>query len=167
MKRLLLLRHATAAPAGGRASDFNRPLALTGVQEGEAMARYIASRGYCVDLVLCSPAARAVQTAELVLRRTDGKEAGTKIEYRDNLYLAERPRLIAAVRSAPARAGRVMIVGHNPGLEACVAHLANEPMPGLRLPPAALVVLDFAVGRWRDVREGTGMLVDFARPAEL
>jgi phosphohistidine phosphatase len=167
MKRLFLLRHAKAAQTSGKTSDFDRPLALPGVQEGETMALYIARRGYGIDLVLSSTAARAVQTAELVLRPMRGKETATKIEYRDNLYLAEAPRLVAAIRGAPASVSGLMIVGHNPGPGTCAAHLAGEPMPGLHMSPATLVVLDFAVGRWRDVREGTGALVDCMRPADL
>lgn len=162
MKRLFLLRHATAAHAGDKTSDFERPLTVQGVQEGDAVARYIAGRGYGVDMLLCSGAARTTQTAGLVLRQVEAK-----VEYRDNLYLAEVPGLLAAIRGAPAAASSLMIVGHNPGLEACAAQLANEIVPGWHFPPCALAVLDFSVGRWRDVHEGAGTLADFIRPVDL
>ncbi|HVV27418.1 MAG TPA: histidine phosphatase family protein [Rhizomicrobium sp.] len=172
MKRLFLLRHAKAAPADGGVEDFDRTLMLSGMQDAAAMARHIRKCDRQIDLILCSPSARTVQTAELVLQ-----EIETAIEYRDNLYLAEAPRIVAAVRGAPARVASLMVVGHNPGLEECAASLAREPVRRKertryeqleeKFPTGALAILDFDVGRWRDVAPATGKLVDFVRPKDL
>lgn len=172
MKRLYLLRHAKTAPADGGTRDFDRTLMLSGVQDGVAMARYIRKREYGIDLILCSAAARTTQTAELVQQ-----EIPAPIEYRDNLYLAEAPRLVAAVRGAPAGVDRLMLVGHNPGLEQCAALLAREPVRRKererrdvleeKFPTCALAVLDFDIERWRDIQPGEGALVDFVRPKDL
>jgi phosphohistidine phosphatase len=172
MKRLYLLRHAKAVPADGGTEDFDRTLMLSGMQDGGAMARYIRKRDYAIGLILCSSSARTTQTAELVLQ-----ENPAAAEYRDNLYLAETPRLVAAVRGAPAGVDRLMLVGHNPGMEQCAALLAREPVRRKerarhealeeKFPTCALAVLDFDVGRWRDVRENSGKLADFVRPRDL
>ena len=99
------------------------------------------------------------------------------IEYRDALYLAEPSKILAAVRSAPANVSALMVVGHNPGLEALAALLAREPVRRKerarhnaleeKFPTSALAILDFDIGRWRDVAPGTGKLVDFVRPKDL
>lgn len=180
MKRLFLLRHARAAPAGGTDADFDRALVLSGIEDATAMAAYIRKQDYRIDLVLCSPAARAAQTAALVAR-----EIAAPVAYRDNLYLAPWPRLVAAVRGAPPAVTNLMIVGHNPGLEECAAALSQTPLrrPVLhssghpeknwhgavdeRFPTAALAILDFDAGRWRDVREGAGHLIAFTGPSDL
>ena len=172
MKRLYLLRHAKALPGDGGTEDFDRTLMLSGMQDGAAVARYIRKRDYEVDLILCSSSARTTQTAELVLQEIDAP-----IEYRANLYLAEASRLVAAVRGALAAAAGLMIVGHNPGMEECAALLAREPVRRKerarhealdeKFPTGALAILDFDVGRWRDVREKTGKLADFVRPKDL
>ncbi|MDB5733474.1 MAG: phosphoglycerate mutase, partial [Alphaproteobacteria bacterium] len=104
-------------------------------------------------------------------------ELVAEIEYRDNLYLADAAKIIAAVRGAPASAALLMIVGHNPGLELCATQLAREPVRRKertryealeeKFPTCALAILDFDVGRWRDVELGTGKLVDFVRPRDL
>jgi len=67
--------------------------------------------------------------------------------------------------------------GRNPGLEATAALLAREPVRRKerarhealeeKFPTCALAILDFDVGRWRDVVQGTGKLVDFVRPKDL
>jgi phosphohistidine phosphatase len=172
MKRLFLLRHAKAQPADGGTEDFDRTLMLSGMQDGAAMARHLRKNSLSVQLILCSASARTTQTAELVLH-----ELVAEIEYRDNLYLADAARIIAAVRGAPATVSSLMIVGHNPGLEICATQLAREPVRRRertryealeeKFPTCALAILDFDIGRWRDVEPGTGKLVDFVRPKDL
>ena len=172
MKRLFLLRHGKAQPADGSVEDFERTLLLSGMQDASAIARYLRKGDYKLDLILCSSSARTTQTGELVLQALE-----SEIEYRENLYLADASKLLAAVRGAPAAVTNLMLVGHNPGLEQAAAMLAREPVQraeqGLhdlleeKFPTAALAVLDFDVGRWRDVEKGAGKLVDFVRPRDL
>lgn len=172
MKRLFLLRHAKAVPATGGMEDFDRTLLLSGMQDGAQMARWLRKADYRPELILCSSAARTTQTAELVLH-----EIKAEIDYRDNLYLAEPARILAAIRGAPATVSALMVVGHNPGMEAAAGLLAREPVRGKerarhealeeKFPTCALAILDFDIGRWRDVAQGTGKLVDFVRPKDL
>lgn len=172
MKRLFLLRHAKAVPAESGIEDFDRTLMLSGMQDGGAMARYLRKGDHRVELILSSSSARTAQTAELVVQQLD-----CEIDYRDALYLAEPAKIMAAIRGAPAAISNLMIVGHNPGLEASAALLAREPVRRKerarhealeeKFPTCALAILDFDVGRWRDVAPGTGKLVDFVRPKDL
>ncbi len=172
MKRLFLLRHSKAQPADAATLDFDRTLMLSGMQDGAAMARWLRRNDHKPDLILCSASARTTQTAELVLQEMD-----CGIVYRDNLYLAEASRIVAAVRGAPARVAGLMVVGHNPGLEAAATLLAREPVRRKerarhealeeKFPTSALAILDFDVNRWRDVTLGSGKLVDFVRPKDL
>jgi phosphohistidine phosphatase len=172
MKRLFLLRHAKAQPADGSMEDFDRTLLLSGMQDAAAMASYLRKADHRLDLILCSASARTTQTAELVLQQVP-----SEVEYRDSLYLAEAPKLLAAVRGAPATATHLMLVGHNPGLEHVATLLAREPVRRKerarhealeeKFPTCALAILDFDIGRWRDVEKGAGKLVDFVRPKDL
>jgi phosphohistidine phosphatase len=172
MKRLFLLRHGKAQPADGSVEDFERTLLLSGMQDAGAIARYLRKGDYKLDLILCSSSARTTQTGELVLQAFE-----SEIEYRENLYLADLSKLLAAVRGAPAAVTNLMLVGHNPGLENIATLLAREPVRRKerarhealeeKFPTSALAILDFDVGRWRDVEKGAGKLVDFVRPKDL
>jgi phosphohistidine phosphatase len=172
MKRLFLLRHAKAQPADGGTEDFDRTLLLSGMQDGAGMARHLRKNEHKLDLILCSASARTTQTAELVLH-----ELAAEIEYRDNLYLADAGKIIAAIRAAPASFSALMMVGHNPGMEDCATALAREPVRRKerarhealeeKFPTCALAILDFDIGRWRDVTPSSGKLVDFVRPKDL
>ncbi len=172
MKRLYLLRHAKAVPAEPALEDHDRALAVRGMHDTGAMARYMRKNGFLPDLILSSSSARTRQTTDLVLR-----EIGARTDYRDVLYLAEAGKILAQVQSAPQGAAGVMVVGHNPGLEDLANLLAREPVRRKervrrdvleeKFPTAALAVLDFDVEKWRDIRPGEGALVDFVRPKDL
>lgn len=172
MKRLYLLRHAKAVPADPRADDFARELTVRGMHDAAAIARYLRKNEMRPELVLASGAARTRQTAELV-----GRELDVKADYRDTLYLAEPGKILGLVQAAPAGAASLMVVGHNPGIESLATLLAREPVRRKerarrdvleeKFPTAALAVLDFDAAKWRDIRPGEGVLVDFVRPKDL
>src|SRR5476651_2658867 len=172
MKRLYLLRHAKAVPADPALEDHDRALAVRGMHDAGALARYMRKNGFIPELILSSSSARTRQTTDLVLR-----ELGARPDYRDSLYLAEAGKILALVQGAPQSVAGVMVVGHNPGLEDLANLLAREPVRRKervrrdvleeKFPTAALAVLDFDVARWRDLKPGEGVLVDFVRPKDL
>jgi phosphohistidine phosphatase len=171
MKRLFLFRHARAIPAEPGVQDSARPLLPSGAQDAGAVALYIRRQGYAPDLILSSNAARATQTAEIVL-----KQIRAPVKYHEVLYLATAAKLLATVQAAPAAASGLMLVGHNPGLQELLTLLARTPprrkrrgreMADEPFPTAALAILDFDAGRWRDVAPRGGEPVDFVRPKDL
>ena len=72
MKTLLLLRHAKSDWGNPSQGDFDRPLSARGREAAPLMGAYLAQQGLRPDLVLCSAAARARQTCDLVLRALGG-----------------------------------------------------------------------------------------------
>ena len=174
MKRLLLLRHAKAVPGGPKIDDHTRALSERGRQDAPAIGRYMAKHELEPDLVLSSTSKRTIETAELVFEPFRRKP---ETEYLEALYLAEPEAILSIVRRVPRKQACVCIVGHNPGLEVAASLLAREPVRRKerarhealeeKFPTCALAILDFDVGRWRDVAPGTGKLVDFVRPKDL
>jgi phosphohistidine phosphatase len=174
VKRLLLLRHAKAEPADAGIEDHERDLTARGRDDAAKLGRYIEKCGYAPDLVLASTARRTVET---VGQATDALASPQRIDYLEALYLAEPDVILSVIRLAPDKMGCVMVAGHNPGLERLATALAREPVMRKerdrfdlieeKFPTAALAVLDFDVGRWRDVAPAQGKLVDFVRPRDL
>jgi phosphohistidine phosphatase len=167
MKRLYILRHAKAAQAEPGQDDHARALTVRGIADAEAMARYLRKNEAKLDRVLISTAARTIQTADLVLRELEGPP---RADYRDGLYLASAVKILTMLKMLPNRLSEVMVVGHNPGLEELTALLAREPVRRKererrgeldeKFPTTALAVLDFDIGRWRDLKPETGKLAD-------
>ncbi|MCR4269116.1 histidine phosphatase family protein [Nitratireductor sp. ZSWI3] len=171
MKELILLRHAKSSWDDPALGDFERPLAPRGRRAAPLMGREIARRGWQPDRVLVSAARRARQTWRLV-----AGELGLESEaaaYDEALYMASADRLLAAVRKTPEAAARLLLVGHNPGLEALAAGLAGPGSDeaaldgmGRKFPTAALAHFTFD-GAWADLGFGGACLSHFLKPKDF
>jgi phosphohistidine phosphatase len=138
------------------------------------VAAYMQKQGYQPQVILCSTAARAQQTLELLLSHLKTPAALT---HDRALYLAEWPQLLAEIRTVPAGGSPLLVVGHNPGLEQLALALAlqsQSPAERARterlaekFPTAALAVLDFQIADWSEAKPGSGKLVDYVRPKDL
>ncbi|SDR15654.1 histidine phosphatase family protein [Pseudoxanthomonas sp. CF125] len=137
MRELILLRHAHAEPAAAGQSDLDRPLSPDGLAEAAAAGRWIAEQGLVPDRVLCSPARRARETLEAVLETTGYVEQRLD----ERIYEATAGTL-AELADANREAERLLLVGHNPGLERLAALMHSGQSGDYRgMPVASVVVL--------------------------
>jgi phosphohistidine phosphatase len=114
------------------------------------------------DLILCSSAVRAYTTAILVAKACayQGEIRKTR-----QLYLAEPEAYVEVLHQMAEEHARVLMVGHNPGLEELVETLTGEAMA---MPTAALACLELSLERWEDFDLDTECkLVNVWRPKEL
>ncbi|MCX7557509.1 histidine phosphatase family protein [Xanthomonadaceae bacterium JHOS43] len=136
---LILLRHAHAEPADAGQHDRDRPLSDTGEAEAEAAAAFLATFGIQPGLsrVVCSPAARATETAARVLEKLGYVDT----RHDPRIYEAS-PGDLLNVLDDHADVPTLMLVGHNPGLEHLVALLSTGRSGECRgMPPAGVAVL--------------------------
>ncbi|MYK87716.1 MAG: histidine phosphatase family protein, partial [Acidobacteria bacterium] len=84
----------------------------------------VAALWLCPDVIVSSTAKRARWTADEVAQHA-GYEGTVQLERR--LYLASPDEIVDVVRAVAGAARRVLVVGHNPGLEDLVARLAGRP----------------------------------------
>ncbi len=137
MRELILLRHAHAEPADNGQADIDRPLSPHGLAEAEAAGRWLHEQRLVPDRVLCSPARRTRETLEAVLSLTGYVEQ--RLE--DRIYDAA-PGTLAALLDEHREVERLLVVGHNPGLEQLVALMHSGQSGDYRgMPPAAVAVL--------------------------
>ena len=166
MKRreLLILRHAKSAWDTDAPADFDRPLSLRGLRASKRMGRYIADTGLVPDAIACSTATRAVQTVLGVARFTL-----QTVRFEGAIYEAGLSTILDVLGDCDPGAHRTMIVGHNPGLEYLLDHLAGGvPIPGdgKLLPTATLARLELP-GDWRRLDRGQGKLLGMTRVRDL
>ena len=155
MKSLTLFRHAKTERHSSTGRDFDRQLADRGLGDAPRMGEEIRRLGLEYDLVLSSPAKRAAQTAEL---------AGLSARYDERIYDASSDQLLAIAQEAEDTAGRLMLVGHNPGFERLASRLVASI---IEMPTGSLAEIELPIGHWRDARDGSGRLVRFIKPKEL
>jgi len=154
---ILLVRHAHAGnPAPGQ-DDAARALSATGIHEAKAAGAWLKQHGAAPDRVLCSPAVRAQSTCDLIVAALGSSPAQEDAR----IYEATPATLLRLVdESADARC--LMLVGHNPGLEALVALLSEGASDsGRGMPPGAVAWLTLPPG---DIEPGTAQIRHFWWP---
>jgi len=171
-RQLLLLRHAKSSWRDRSLDDHDRPLNARGTAAALRMGRYLAESGLWPDRVLCSTAKRTRRTWELVAEARDG--ADTSVSFFEALYHAYPAELMATIREAGGDARRLLVIGHNPGMEAFAAQLAEGDAEETaiasmhaKFPTAALAVFDCRIADWRELSREAARLEGFVTPASL
>jgi phosphohistidine phosphatase len=162
MKTLLMLRHAKSSWDDSSLDDHERPLNGRGERDAPRMGALIRKQRLLPDLVISSDAARARTTAA-AMAAAAGYTGETLLDAR--LYHASVGEILSVLRSVPrAAANRVMIVGHNPGLEELVAQLTGQREA---FPTAALAQITLPIDGWSELDSSTrGTLVGLWRPRD-
>jgi phosphohistidine phosphatase len=125
--------------------------------------------GLAFDRVLASPARRVVETLEEVAAELGPLESA----YDERIYLASLTTLLDVVRAADDGADRLLLAGHNPGMETLALTLApadGHPLGreiAIKYPTGSLAEIALPVTRWSEVAPGIGALTRFIRPRDL
>lgn len=166
-KTLLILRHGKSDWGTGH-EDFHRPLVDRGRLGSQKMGAWIKHRKLVPDTVLSSLAERARATTETACQAMGLPLK--KVLWDERVYAAPVADLLAALADCPKNARRVMLVGHNPGLEELIDYLTagrvEIPADGKVLPTSALAQLEM-VEDWASLGRGCATLVSVTRPGEV
>lgn len=167
-RELLILRHAKSAWDTNAASDFDRPLAKRGLRDAPRVGRFLNDEGLVPDYVVSSPAQRARQTVIAVCEQMGiGPD---QIHWDQRIYHAYAGSLLGVLNESPARCQRVLIAGHNPGLENLLHNLCDHdiPMPAdYKLMPTAAVARLEIQSEWSELQGGLARLISLTRSRSL
>lgn len=136
MREVILLRHAHAEPASTGQADIDRPLSPVGLAEAEAAGRWLREHGHVPGRVVCSTARRARETVQQAL----GALGYVELREDARIYDATPGELMQVVDDHRV-AGRLLMVGHNPGFEQLVALLSSGQSGDFRGMPAGGVAV--------------------------
>ena len=161
MKTLYLLRHAKSSWNDSSLRDFDRPLSDRGREAAERIGKRLASEKLHAPLLLCSPALRTRETAEIVLKSS---KLRAEERFDKRIYEASLRDLTQVISDIPDDKQLAILIGHNPGFEELLAFLTGEHR---RMPTCALAKIRFDVASWGEVRTGEGDLEWFITPKEL
>lgn len=144
MKRMLLLvRHAKSSWDEVALSDRDRPLSERGKHDAPMMGERLARDGVKPDLILSSPARRALSTARLIATALDYQAGHIVVD--DRLYACDAKTLLRVIAEIGDDQKRVMIVGHNPEFTELAHQLAREIT---RMPTCAVAQFTFDGVPW-------------------
>jgi len=144
MKTLFLVRHAKSSRDDPTLPDKERPLADRGRRDAPRMGERLATEGVKPDLIVSSPAVRALTTAELFAKKLDYKLKDIVVDKR--LYAAAPDDLLEVIHELGDKPKRIMLFGHNPEFAELAHRLSTEIT---EMPTCA--VAEFKFDTWSDV----------------
>ena len=159
-KKLLLVRHAKSSWDDVTLSDKERPLAGRGKRDAPMMGERLAKRQVKPDLILSSPACRALSTAGII-----AKELGYRAEdivVDERLYATEADMLLGVIGELSDKLKCVMLFGHNPEFADLAQRLSNEPA---LMPTCAVAQFTFESTPWSSIgsTKPTEVLLDYPK----
>ncbi|MEV5412465.1 histidine phosphatase family protein [Thermopolyspora sp. NPDC052614] len=152
MKRLIILRHAKAEQVPGKL-DHDRALTGRGERDARRAGTVLGGMGLVPDLVLCSPAVRTRQTAELALAEF---APDARVYHEPEIYLAYPDDLLALIQRTDPDVATLLLVAHNPGSHELFLSLTGTPAdddPGF--PTCAFAVVETDTS-WEHLWPGEG-----------
>ena len=119
-RQLLILRHGKS-DWNAAVEDFYRPLKKRGVESAQKIGHWLNSQQLHPDIIISSPATRALVTANEVAVIIGASE----VIQDERIYEASLRQLLEVLSDIHTEYKRPMLVGHNPGFESLLLHLST------------------------------------------
>lgn len=162
MKSVLVLRHAKSSWKQQELADHDRPLNKRGKRDAPLMGRLLKKEDLVPDVIISSTAIRARSTAEAVAKASGYKG---EIVLNKSLYAAGPEAYLGVIHDLSDEYVRVLIVGHNPGLEELLELLTGEIH---LMPTCSLAHVNLHVDKWSEVdNKIKGQVAEIWRPRDL
>ena len=142
---MYLLRHAKAESATLQFSDEDRALTPKGIDDAKKLATKLVKKDIGFDLILTSPAIRAITTAQIISNGLDHKQRFLEVDKK--LYQADCTTLLTIASKLHKKIKSVMLVGHNPALEDFAAYMTGE---SVSMQTCSLIEFTFELKDWKD-----------------
>ncbi|MEI6749131.1 MAG: SixA phosphatase family protein [Bacteroidales bacterium] len=147
MKRLYLVRHAKSSWSSPGMEDLDRPLLEKGLKRTRLMIDYLKNHNVTLDLILCSHAVRAFETAKLFAWALDVADEELRVER--TIYAASQDSLADLFFDLPDKVNSLMLVGHNPG----ITDFANQFLTSKidMMPTSGIAGIEFDSDNWAEI----------------
>lgn len=146
MKTLVLLRHAKSSwelPL----DDLDRPLKPKGIDRIKRVSKEDRSIFNKTDLVITSPAIRALHTATILIKEIDLEF--NKVIINKGLYTFSSKSVEIVLRTIPDKFDYVIFVGHNPAFTEIINKMTKRKIDNL--PTASWAKIIFNEDNWSEV----------------
>jgi phosphohistidine phosphatase len=155
VKQLLILRHAESGSVPPGLDDHDRPLTQRGRDAASRVGRLLLAHDLLPQRIICSDAVRTQTTADLMREVIDNTG---ELIITHKLYLADASNVIDLLSEQPDGCDRVMVIGHNPGLEDLLEQLTHKRRPFYA---ATLAEVRLGAESWLDIEQGGAVLDNY------
>ncbi len=161
MKKLFIIRHAKSDWEDSSLDDFDRPINKKGEKNAPFMGQILANKNIKPDLIISSPALRAITTAQLIAKEVNYEKNITPNQYIYEAYVTSLQEIIEYIHDSNET---VFLVGHNPGVSALAYMLCDLKE---NLPTCSIVEIEFNCNSWMDASKGNSKLVSYDYPKKF
>lgn len=150
MKTLILIRHAKSDWGYDFLQDIDRPLNERGYRDAYQLSKWYKNNFPYPQLIISSPAIRAISTALIFSRALSYNEENIVIK--KDIYYTSVNAFIANIHTLPNNIDIAMFFGHNP----VITDLCNTITKDFfidNIPTCGIVKLEFNLNDWKLVGE--------------
>jgi len=159
-KTLYIARHGKSSWDFENIADIDRPLSTRGVNNAYTMAERLRAQGMIPELLLSSPASRALHTAMIYIRTLDLPWESLKINER--IYFDSANEILETIEQTDDHYSSMMVIGHNPAFTELANSLLQQPVDNI--PTAGIVTIVFPTDQWKSIRKVKTEKEDFDYP---
>ena len=160
MKKLYLVRHAKSSWKEEGIKDFDRPLKGRGIRDAHTTAQWLQKQEEAPELMISSPATRAMHTALIFAQELQYPFSDIHIEA--NLYHGDRDDILQALAKLDNSIHSVFLFGHNPTLTNFVNHCIDHIIDNV--PTTGVACLKFESEDWKALgQEAELMFFDYPK----
>jgi phosphohistidine phosphatase len=161
MKTLYLTRHAKSDRDNEILADIDRPLNARGYSDAHTMSLMMKQKGLTPDLIITSPAIRAISTALIFSMNFNINPS--EIIINRNLYETSVKHYNDIITKTDNQYKHIMIFAHNPTISSFANSLTNSFTGDM--PTCGIIGVKFNCKDWEHFTDTTGELVfyDFPR----
>lgn len=154
MKKLYLVRHAKSSWKEEGTHDMDRPLKGRGIRDANNTSVWLMEEGYHAELLISSPATRAVHTALIFAKNLDCAYSDIRIE--EKIYEASTKEILDIIQSLDDKFDSVMLFGHNPTITNFVNKRIDHRIDNV--PTTGVACLKFDIKKWSEISNKAELL---------
>ena len=144
---LHVVRHAKSAWDNEGIADIDRPLKAKGIMNAYEISRRLKLDNLIPDLIMSSPADRALHTAVIFARIFELPMDYLQIN--NLLYESSTEKIIELIRSTSNDLKSLMLFGHNPDFTDLANYFTKSQIN--EIPTSGVVTLKFNSGSWEEI----------------
>ena len=147
MKTLFFARHAKSAWDYPDLLDQDRPLLPKGIERTKLVCEFLLERGVSPDIIISSPAVRAINTARIIAECLHYPTEAIRLE--PMIYAAIGDDLLTIAFGLDNSMDSAMIVGHNPVMTFMINAFAETGID--YLPTSGIGAFSFETDTWAGI----------------
>ena len=162
MKNVYFIRHAKSSWEDPSLSDIQRPLNKRGLRDAPFMAKMLKNKNVKADLIISSPANRALTTARYFAGEMNIPDDAISVN--NIIYGAYPEDVIRLIRNLDDGISTVLVFGHNPTFTSLVNRFTEDYIANV--PTCGIVKIEAPIHSWSKFGGETSVQSEFYYPKQ-